>query len=179
MPYLTAAVVILAILGMLNLLLTLAIVRRMRTGSEPSVDSARRPPEPLPAGSPIGRFTAATTDGANVSERDLRGGQALVGYFSPGCPPCQAELPRFVTYAAGLDRERVLAVIVDGTGSDAAGDEAGVLAAVARVVVASGGDTVVDALSAHGYPAVFLLDEDGRVVAADATVDGLPVVTAR
>jgi hypothetical protein len=47
------------------------------------------------------------------------------------------------------------------------------------VVVTSENAPVVDALSAHGYPAVFLLDEDGRVVAADTTVEGLPMVTAR
>jgi thiol-disulfide isomerase/thioredoxin len=170
MPYLIAAVVLLAVLGMLNLLLTLAIVRRMRTTSP-----VQQLPEPLPVGSTIRPFTAVTIDGQTISERDLRGGQTLVGYFSPGCPPCEAALPRFVTYAAGLDRERVLAVIVDDTGKEVAGD----LAAVARVVVASESDTVVDALSAHGYPAVFLLDEDGRVVAVDTTVEGLPMVTAR
>ncbi|WP_112238824.1 TlpA family protein disulfide reductase [Kribbella monticola] len=170
MPYLTVAVVLLAVLGMLNLLLTLAIIRRMRT-----MNPVQLPPEPLPIGSAIRPFTAATIDGQTLSEHDLRGGQTLVGYFSPGCPPCEAALPRFVTYAAGLDRERVLAVIVDGTAADAADD----LAAVARVVVASERDSVVDALSAHGYPAVFLLDEDGRVAAADTTVEGLPMVTAR
>ncbi len=172
MPYLIAAVVLLAVLGMLNLLLTLAIVRRMRT-----MNPVPQPPEPLSEGSTIRPFTATTIDGRTISERDLRGGQALVGYFSPGCPPCEAALPRFVTYAAGLDRERVLAVIVDGTG--AAGNEALALEAVARVVVASEHAPVVEALSAYGYPAVFLLDEDGRVVSADTTVDGLPMVTAR
>lgn len=168
MPYLTAAVVLLAVLGMLNLLLTLAIVRRMRT-------THQQPPEPLTQGSAIRPFTTKTIDGRIVSERDLRGGRSLVGYFSPGCPPCEAARPRFVAYAAGLDRERVLAVIVDGTADDVADD----LAAVARVVVASERDTVVEALSAYGYPAVFLLDEDGRVLAADTTVDGLPMATAR
>ncbi|TDU83986.1 thiol-disulfide isomerase/thioredoxin [Kribbella voronezhensis] len=172
MPYLTAAVVLLAVLGTLNLLLTLAIVRRLRT-----MNPVQPPPEPLPVGTTIRPFTAATTDGETVSDRDLRGAQTLVGYFSPGCPPCEAALPRFVAYAAGLDRERVLAVIVDGTGSDAAGHQA--LEAVARVVVTSERATVVEALSAYGYPAVFLLDEDGRVAAVDTTVDGLPMVTAR
>jgi thiol-disulfide isomerase/thioredoxin len=172
MPFLIAAVVLVAVLGMLNLLLTLAIVRRMRT-----MNPVQPPPEPLPIGSAIRPFTATTIDGRTVSERDLRGGQTLVGYFSPGCPPCEAARPSFITYAAGLDRERVLAVIVDETGT--AGDEAVALEAVARVVVASEADTVVDALSAHGYPAVFLLDEDGRVVAVDTTVQGLPMVTAR
>jgi thiol-disulfide isomerase/thioredoxin len=174
MPYLTAAVVLLAVLGMLNLLLTLAIVRRMRT-----MTPGNELPEPLSVGSAIRPFTATTIDGQTISERDLRGSQVLVGYFSPGCPPCEAALPRFVTYAAGLDRERVLAVIVDGTGTDAARDQAVALEAVARVVVTSERATVVDALSAHGYPVVFLLDEDGRVVAADTTVDNLPMVTAR
>jgi thiol-disulfide isomerase/thioredoxin len=172
MPYLTAAVIFLSVLGLLNLFLTLAIVRRMRTMNP-------EPPEPLSVGSAIRPFTAAATDGRPVSERDLYGGQALVGYFSPGCPPCEAALPRFVTYAAGLDRQQVLAVIVDDTGTDAAGDQAVALEAVARVVVTGERSAVVDALSAHGYPAVFLLDEDGLVVAADTTVDGLPLVTAR
>jgi thiol-disulfide isomerase/thioredoxin len=169
MPYLTAAVVLLAVLGMLNLLLTLAIVRRLRAMNQ------QPPPEPLIQGSAIRPFTTKTIDGGIVSERDLRGGRSLVGYFSPGCPPCEAARPRFVAYAAGLDRDRVLAVIVDGTADDATDD----LAAVARVAVASERDTVVGALSAYGYPAVFLLDEDGRVLAADTTVDGLPMVTAR
>ena len=171
MPYLIAAVVLLAVLGLLNLLLTLAIVRRMRT-----MNPVQLPPEPLSQGSPIRPFTATTINGRTVSEYDLRGGQALVGYFSPGCPPCEAALPRFISYAAGLDRERVLAVIVDDTGTGA-GDPT--LEAVAQVVVASEHAPVVEALSAYGYPAVFLLDEDGRVVAADTTVEGLPMVTAR
>jgi len=169
MPYLIVAVVLLAVLGMLNLLLTLAIVRRMRTMSP-----VQQPPEPLPIGTAIRPFTAATLDGRTVSDRDLRGGQALVGYFSPGCPPCEAALPRFVSYAAGLDRDRVLAVIVGDPG-----DEAIALEAVAHVVAATEHAPVVEALSAYGYPAVFLLDEDGRVAAVDTTVDGLPMATTR
>ena len=187
MPVLVAAVVLLGVVLLADLVLTLALVRRLRQHTELLLALRTGPPAELAdLGSAVSPFTVTTTDGEVVSERDLLGAAALIGYFSPGCRPCDEEVPRFVAYAAGLaDRGRVLAVVVaedrvETTAETTAGTAAEVaaLAAVARVVVSDEGGPVPRALGVHSYPAVFLLGSDGRVAGVGVGVDALPRLEA-
>ncbi len=175
MQYLVAAVVVLALLCGANLVFTFAVIRRLRAHGD-------RIAELNPVGLPeisgsLRSFRAMTTDGEQVSDTDLAGRPALLGFFSPACPPCRLEVPRFAEFAGGFgDRRQVLAVIIDDTDDATVADEIAMLAGTARVVLAKMGDPLPGALSVASYPTVVLLDEAGQVTATSTGVGGLPAL---
>ncbi|MET8138708.1 TlpA disulfide reductase family protein [Sphaerisporangium sp. NPDC005288] len=171
MTYLAAAVVLLGTLCLLNLVLTIGILRRMRaqatlTGGPAGAPSALGP------GAAVGTFTAVTTDGEPVSSATLTG---LVGFFSSGCEPCHKLLPRFVERARELGRENVLAVL---GGADEAALRA--LGPVARVVVAErDGGPVARAFQNTWTPMLYLIGEDHRIAAVGTRMEELPLPSRR
>jgi hypothetical protein len=166
MSYLIAAVVLLGLLSVLNLLLTIGAIRRLREQAAGSAPHSSGPSVDLRPGARPDPFTATTTAGEQVSETDVSG---LVGFFSAGCSPCHTLAPHFVERARVLGRERVFAVV--------AGDDAELLAEltpVARVVVEDYDGAVQAAFRNTWTPAVYLLDTDLRVVAAGGRMGDLP-----
>ncbi|MEV6150532.1 hypothetical protein AB0L53_09335 [Nonomuraea sp. NPDC052129] len=168
MPYLTAAVVLIGLLCVLNLLLTLTLIRRMRQMGGGGVQHAG-PPIALRPGSPVGEFAAVTVDGEPMSHDTVAG---LVGFFSAGCEPCHKLLPRFTEHARALGRENVLAVVA---GDDAEAVEA--LVPVARVIVEDYDGPVADAFQNTWTPALYLLGSDHRVIATGGRVEDLSVAS--
>src|SRR4051794_39387044 len=105
MLYLTAAVVVLTGLTLLNLLLLLGIIRRLRDHTERFTQMTKSVmPEVavVAAGRPVPEFTATTRDGDTVSAGTLEG-ETLVGFFSPSCKPCKALLPKFAERARAFE----------------------------------------------------------------------------
>jgi hypothetical protein len=155
MPYLVAAVVLLGVVCIVNLLFTLGILHRLR-------NQATWTPGPMFAlspGSTVGEFSATTTTGEPVSSDSLAG---LVGFFSAGCEACHEVVPHFTERAAQMPQGSVLAVV----GGD---DEATVraLSPVARVVLAGlDGGAVARAFQNTWTPAIYLLDDNHRVISA-------------
>ncbi len=167
MPYLAAAVVLVRVVCLLNLMLTFGIIRRMRAAANESVRHTRLSVERGP-GSSIGEFTVETADGETVSHGNLTG---LVGFFSARCEPCRDLLPGFAEYASKLPREQVLAVI---GGEDE--EAVAMLTPVARVIVADlAGGPVAAAFRNTVTPALYLIGDDHRVVAAGGRIEDLPV----
>ncbi|MFC4589315.1 thioredoxin domain-containing protein [Sphaerisporangium corydalis] len=167
MPYLVAAVVLLGVLCLLNLLLTIGILRRMRSRNDHP-----GPLFTLGPGSPIGSFSVETTAGEPVSDGTLTG---VVGFFSAGCEACHELLPRFAEHARGLGRDQVLAVV-------GGGDETAIraLSPVARVVAADlGGGPVALAFQNSWTPALYLVGDDHKVVAVGSRMDELPAWNPR
>ena len=177
MAYVVAALVVTNVLTVLNLLLLFGVIRRLREQASRPPGAAPRPSS-LPLGTQIEPFATADTDGRPVRRDELPDG-VVVGFFSPGCQPCEELLPEFVAYAADLPggRDGVLAVVA-GAPDDTA-EEVARLSQVARVVVEDPANgVVVRAFRVTGYPTLFQLDGDGRVLAGDATLDRLAVPTA-
>jgi thiol-disulfide isomerase/thioredoxin len=172
--YLIASVVFVGILCGVNLLLTFGVVRRLREHAE-LLAGTPRPVDndsPVPVGSVVGEFSVTTADGEVVTRDSLDGG-TVVGFFSPGCGPCEELLPRFVEYAAS---EAVRVVAVVAAPDMQAGEMAAQLAPVARVVVEGAfGGPVSTAFGVRGYPALCVVDGDGTVIAGGSTMDALPV----
>ncbi|MGI5128073.1 hypothetical protein ACQEVB_14785 [Pseudonocardia sp. CA-107938] len=173
MAYLAAAVVVVGVLAVLNLLLSYGVIRRLR---EHSALLAQRPaglPNAIAAaGSVVAPFTATTVDGRTVGV-DLAPG-TLVGFFSPGCSACVEQLPLFVDAAAAHPGgpERVLAVVLGA--AEGAEKYVDALSPQATVVVDRHGTEIENAFAVRAYPG-FAMVGDGRVV----TVSGrLAEVTA-
>jgi len=178
MPYLASAVVVVGALGLVNLLLTLAVIRRLRQHTELL---SNRPAGPeggvLAAGERPGDFDAVDTDGLPVTAGP--DGPRLVGFFSPECEPCKAKLPDFAEQVAGYPGgpARVLAVVAgDGPGIT---DFAGALAPVARVVVEPSDGPLTTAFQVSAFPAWCVLDELGVVQHSGVGLDRLPIPVGR
>jgi hypothetical protein len=166
MGYLVAAVVLLGVLCLLNLLLTIGILRRMRAGS----DWQPGPLFALGPGSAVGEFSAMTTADEPVSNDTLTG---IVGFFTAGCGDCHELLPLFVERAREMGREKVLAVV---GGEDE--ETVRALVPVARVVVADlGGGPVARAFQNTWTPTLYLVGDDHRVAAVGTRVEELPIGT--
>ncbi|MFI6484463.1 TlpA family protein disulfide reductase [Nonomuraea sp. NPDC050663] len=149
MAYLVAAVVLLGLLCLVNLLLTVGLMRR--TGRLSA--QARR--------SPAG-------DGLAVGEafpREVMRGPGLIGFFAPGCEPCEEILPGFAELARRTDGE-VIAVLAAETEQEAAG-YAEVLAGAARVVVEPIHGPLQQALDVSAFPTVYVVDAENRVSGTD------------
>jgi hypothetical protein len=173
-----AVVILLSIVTCLNLLLTFGVIRRLRVHTEilrtGGSGAARDADIMLPAGSRPTPFAAATTTaGEPLTSDDLRG--ALVGFFSHTCDGCRQQLPEFVRLAQSLGREQVVTVVVDG---DAEANRAtlAALEPVARVVTEPHGGPLQRAFAVLGFPAMGVLDAEGRVTGTTMAVTDLPAL---
>jgi hypothetical protein len=178
--YLSVAVAVVGALCVLDLLLTVGVIRRLREHTE--LLSSRREGmifDVIAVGQRPGEFTWPDIDGAAVSREDVEGA-TLLGFFTPTCDMCKTRLPEFLAAATRFPggRDGVLAVVagaLDDGGGPLAGAEALIaeLRAVARVVLEPHDGPVSAAFNVAAYPSWVLMD--GRVVGATAVgMDPLP-----
>jgi hypothetical protein len=116
LPYLVASVVFVGVLCALDLILTLAIVRRLREHAALLAVGGAAAPF-TPPGTALPEFTAASLDCTAVT-RAFFTEPAVVGMFSTTCASCRERLPEFADRVRPLDARRVLAVI-EGDRDDA------------------------------------------------------------
>jgi thiol-disulfide isomerase/thioredoxin len=157
-PYVVAALVLVGGLALLNLLLTYGLIRRLREQAAMLTDLmgglAAAPPGDLarPVGSPVEQFRTEAVDGTAIDTAWFDR-PTLVGFFSPGCEPCAALVPRFAAAAATT---RALAVIEPGPVDDSEYRTA--LGVHATVVAGEPARAVVEAFGVVGYPTACLVD---------------------
>lgn len=175
MTLLSIAVALVAMLCLVDLVLTLGVVRRLRDHSErlALLQGYQADEETVcKPGSAVDPFTTTSTTGEAVSLADLAE-PTLVGFFAPDCPSCEEKLPSFVSYARAFPggKRRTLAVV--------AGEAGGVkyrtaLAEVAAAVVVERElGPVQKAFGTSGFPA-FAVVVDGVVVQSTHDVADLP-----
>ena len=97
MTALTIAVVLVGALCLLDLLLTFGVIRRLREN-----DASRTQGGSAQPGAPMAPV------GTRVGDTGWEG-ETLVGFFAPGCSPCEQQLPGFIEHARA--RDRVVAVV--------------------------------------------------------------------
>jgi hypothetical protein len=176
------AVVALSLICLLDLVLTVGVVRRLREHAAALDELTGAPAEVMkPAGTSIADYAATTVDGEPIA-RELLAGPTLVGFFSPRCGPCRERLPEFVARAAGTPAGRVLAVVVGNDRDGAAGGDGqamvAALAGAAPVVLERPGGAVGTAFGVRGFPAFGLVDASGRLVASGAELSSIPLLVA-
>ncbi|GAA2707935.1 hypothetical protein ACFY2R_20445 [Micromonospora olivasterospora] len=166
MTALMSAVLIVGTLGVLNLLLTFGVIRRLREQSRAATGGASAM-SASPVMSPPG--TSVGHPGVDLSE------ETLVGFFAPGCDACDRQLPEFL--ADARSRDRVVAVVSGG--DDEGREVAGRLRAVAEVVVEDRVDGAMQrGFGVKGFPA-YCLVRDGVIVAVAPRAADLPRRKAR
>ncbi|MFC7545672.1 TlpA disulfide reductase family protein [Plantactinospora sp. GCM10030261] len=178
MPYLITAVVLVGAIGVLNLLLTLGVLRRLREHSTRlAAGPAGSGPGIIETGQRPGDFAATDTDGKPVRRADLTG-SVLVAFFSPDCAACVEALPQFLVEAAEFPGGRSQVLTVVGADGPETTEMATRLAEVSRVVVDGAGGRVAGAFQVAAFPAWCLLDPSGDVRHSGSGWTGLPTLTA-
>lgn len=179
MPYLVALVLVGAV-SALNLVLTTAVVRRMRMYErEPSRRTPGDPLGGLPEGAALPAFTGTVAGGGAVTDGDLRGRPAVVAFLSTDCPGCLERAPEFAVAArAVLERGgRAVAVVIEGADPvDALTAAAGPATAVYEPVDRSG--PMTRAFAVKTFPTFFMVDEAGTIASRELP-PAAPVELAR
>ncbi|WP_051366707.1 TlpA family protein disulfide reductase [Hamadaea tsunoensis] len=172
MAVLTAATVFTVALTLVNLLLLLGVIRRLREPSAAGPVSGAL--VMARAGSRPATVTAYAVDGTVVSHDDLAG--KLLGFFTPGCPACVERLPEFLARARRRSPDQVVAVLVGEP--EELTDMVGRLRGIAQVVVEPPQGPVAEAFEVQGFPAVALLDAAGTVAFSSTDFRGFPAEAA-
>lgn len=171
MPYLVAAVILLGVLVIIDLILTLGVIQRLREHAR-LLTQALEDHEGvrdfmLPTGSPLPELRATTVDGTPAPAD----GPLLIGFFSSTCRACIERLPSFISYAKAFDG-RVLGVAVGAP--DDVSDIVAALRRVADVVIEPEDGPLAKVLQVKGLPAMATVDADGVVVGSGFEVAALP-----
>jgi hypothetical protein len=172
MIVLTVALVLLAAVTAGHLLLTFALIRRVRV-----LQSRTTAPhdDGLPAaGTPVGPFSLDRLDGGLLGTVDLATGDALVGFFAAGCSPCTAVVADLLDDPpAGR-----FVALVDSGEAEPTAELAARLSAIAEVAVIPWDSTVPAAFSQEGFPALLHV-RDGVIVEAARVRAGLRPLAVR
>ncbi|MGP3916694.1 TlpA family protein disulfide reductase [Nonomuraea sp. 10N515B] len=161
MPFLVAAVVFLGVLCLFNLVLMLALLRRLR---EHTAELGR-----LAGHSMLMPYDPRVLVGRALPE--AAAGARLVGFFDVGCSTCHERAPEFAE-AAG--KQPALAV-VNGDGAKV-DDLVAVVGGVSNVITGDEAGRIVRDLGVEAFPTFLRVDQDGRVVAADTELAELTAV---
>jgi thiol-disulfide isomerase/thioredoxin len=165
MPFLAAAVVLVGALGLFNLLLTFAVLRRLREHTEELArlrDVRHFDPAAYDSGVLVGRtLPEFATSTGNRPE--------LVGFFDATCSTCHEHAPEFAVVAR---RPGGVAVVTGaGPGAD---DLIGLLADVPTVLTGDEAAEVADSLGVQAFPTFLRVDQEGTIVRAQlTTTEGL------
>lgn len=169
MTVLVAAVVVLAVVVVFNLLITFAVLRRLRGREE-------RLAGPAGAGDPgaelLGRmlpeFATTSTGGEPVT--NVVDAERLVGFFSATCLPCREQAAEFARQG---DPGRLAIVLMEGA---PAADQDAILAALAdspTVVTDPTSTELAAAMGVRSFPQILRFDAAGVVVGARRSVRAL------
>jgi hypothetical protein len=178
-----AVAILVGLLTVLNLALTVGVIRRMRAHTE--LLSARPKPVAVKVMAGPGErakpFDAITVDGDLISDADLTGGRTLVGILANGCTSCEERRPEFIALASRFPggRDRVLAVLVSGGDDADVSAERASIEPIARLALQERpGIGITQALGVTGYPAFALFDADGTVLSSGTSVEDLDLSLA-
>ncbi|SEF94715.1 AhpC/TSA family protein [Thermomonospora echinospora] len=165
MTIVVAAVSVLTLLVLMNLILTFGVVRKLRTYEAERVAARRGADEApgLPVGTEIPAFTATTTAGVEVTAESLDGKLTLVGFFSTDCGACLQRVPSFIEAIRGRSAEgmRSLAVVIVGDKGPEPLLEA--LPDDIHLVMEKGAGDVEVAFQASAFPWFYLVGPDRTI----------------
>lgn len=171
MAFLAATGPLSLVLCLLNLVLTLAIIRRIRTQEAQRSRGYSRPEMERLRDQPVPDFTATTIDGRIVDQESLVGQHSVVGFFTPGCSPCHEQAPAFA--ALGRTGRPAYAFIAADHHQDVGAAELCALVAPAEAVVVPLDQGLPAALGLRSFPAFLTVDASGVVRAANIRLDAV------
>jgi len=180
MTVLICAVTIVGVLCLIDLLLTLGAIRRLREHTM-IIGRIRLSGYPVASvsalrdGASPQQFRAVTTDGIEVAGPS---GLSVVAFFSTTCPVCPERVPAFADYVRNRHgkRDEALAVVIgDADGPPSYLDD---LAEVAQVCTEADGGPIGLAFAVQAFPAFFVLDAEGAMLTSSYDPAELPMPAA-
>ena len=166
---LTTAVIVLAVLVLLDLLLSVAIVRRLRDHEAQLADALPSTEPGLRTGTPMPDFTSA--DGS-LTRTDVLGTPVLLGFFSTGCRFCPAQAEQLAHRVAELTARSIRVVnVLTVTDETVADDLTPVLEKSGTVVTEHGPGGLMATFSISGTPSFLLFDGEGTLLGKGHSVD--------
>ncbi|WP_433087840.1 hypothetical protein ACQP1P_18095 [Dactylosporangium sp. CA-052675] len=162
MPFVIAAVALVGLLCLVDLLLTVAVIRRLREHTTALAELKAKSPDAglLRPGTPLPRFAG--------SRPDLE----VLAFLSTTCSVCVTELPDLAAFLAGRAApERALVVVAGPDNADAHRLTDG-LEAFATVLREPLDGPVATAFDNHLFPTFYLVS-DGVVRASAISVESL------
>ncbi|GAA0445634.1 hypothetical protein Aca07nite_03480 [Actinoplanes capillaceus] len=168
MALLSVAVAVLTALVLLDLILTGAVIRRLRETEKRLIEITTPPDTGMRPGDPMPEFTSP--DGG-LSRADLAGTQALIGFFSAGCHHCPAQADRL---AARADDLAAMGITVVSVLTVTAGDTDELsprLEKAGRLIVETGTSDMMNAFQAEATPTFLLFDDAGVLLNREHGLD--------
>jgi hypothetical protein len=178
MPLVVSGFILVGALCLLNLLLTLGVLRRLREHSARLAEVPDFSMEDGPAysakftGRPLPDFSARAIDGTQISPQSLMGSPGMIAVLRVGCGPCHEQLPGFVGWAG--DTDATATALVTGPSSDAT-DMIGRLADVSVVVAGREADALAETLGVNVFPTFLEMDSSGVVVRAETHLSRMDI----
>jgi hypothetical protein len=165
MAFLVVALVLVTALCVFQLVLVLAVLRRLREHEDRFERLAK-------SAGPMDAYEPTELVGRRVPELAEHGGgqPRTIGFFSVGCEACHEQAPDFVAAAAAGGAS----AIVVGSPAD---ELTGLLQGVPTVVTGAEGDALMKAVDVKAFPTFLQVDEDGLIVRAAFAVAELPAAT--
>jgi len=174
MTVLYLTVTVLALLVVVNLLLTAAMIRRLRDLEQRQADAAAGPPGGLALGTPL-PVDALTerADRTGLTAAELTGGPVLFGFFSTTCRYCPEEADRLAARAARLTAGGIRVISVVSTLDDKAGapELSRVLDGAGRVIVEAEPGALLPLFEVVGTPSYLYFDGSGTLAGKGVSVD--------
>jgi hypothetical protein len=172
-----AAVVVLAVLCVVNLMVTLAALRRLREYGQGPVSAGSHSaeyvagPETL-LGNTVPEFQATAVTGEVLTRASFVGRLRLLGFFSASCAPCHEQARAF---AGHHDPARVAVVQTFGAKQADANEMLGLLAAVPALVVEGRPHGLADTLGVSSFPSILRTDGSGVITHAGSSMQAVAV----
>jgi len=177
MAILVAAIGLVGLLCLADLLLTFGVIRRLREHTEQlaGLRGQDAPVSGLPHGATPEPFTALTASGERL---DGPAGLRVVAFFAAGCSACPERVPAFLDYLRvnEVTRDAVLVVITSSQPEPVSYQER--LAEAAPVCVEPHDGEVTAAFNVRAFPAFCVLDGAGSVRAFSHEPPALPALAA-
>ncbi|WP_163506003.1 TlpA family protein disulfide reductase [Fodinicola acaciae] len=171
MAALAVAVGLLTVLTLLNLLILLGVVRRLRTMA---AEKEKESQADLPvAGATVGAFAVTAADGTAITEADLSSGEALVLMLSPTCQPCK-ETAASLQKDRGALPERTFILLRGEPDEPELRPMLSALAGIGTIAAFDGTAGVETALGSRSYPTAAWVKDGVIVEAAVKYADVLP-----
>lgn len=161
MPFLIAAVVLVGAITVLNLLLTMAVIRRLRRNEAaqnvPLPDSGPKLGAPLPA------FTGEAVSGETVVTTDVSGAEAVFAFLSTSCSACPTALPHLVEYAQARELKAAQVVTVIGGEQADAAEFLDALDGKSVAIMEELMGPIAKSFEVSAFPTFVMTDAEGRV----------------
>lgn len=168
MALLSVAVAVLTALVLLDLVLSAAIVRRLRETEKQLIEITTPPDTGMTPGDQMPDFLSS--DG-QVARSDLVGTRSLVAFFSDDCRHCPTQAERLAQRADEIAGSGLTVVSVLHVAGGSAEDLTPLLSKAGHLILENGTDELMNVFRADSTPTFLMFDDAGVLLRKGHGVD--------